>query len=197
MSDVEDKWGELVAQRGFAQVPNYLLLLNQFLDPRLSPVELLLLLQLVGSWWRKGDLPFPSVATLAARCGVSSRQIQRALSQLEKREMLKRVPRRAQGIIASNAYDLAPLVAWLERVAKAFPNEFPRKRRAGVTTADRAIARVAFAKPTLPPSLTVSRPPKVQSPAKVQSPPRVQPAAKVPSLRKLALPRAVSRPPKG
>lgn len=129
MSDVANKWGETVAARGFAQIPNYLLLANQFLDPRLSPIELLVLLQLVGTWWRKDDLPFPSVATLAARCGVSGRQIQRAVGQLEKREMLKRVNRRAQGIIASNAYDLRPLADFLERIAKAFPNAFPRSQR--------------------------------------------------------------------
>jgi len=134
MSDVADKWGEAVAGRGFAQIPNYLLLANQFLDPRLSPVELLVLLQLVGAWWRKSDLPFPSVTTLATRCGVSSRQIQRAVGELEKRELLKRVSRRAQGIIASNSYDLSPLVAFLERVSKAFPNEYPRKLRSAKPT---------------------------------------------------------------
>jgi DNA-binding transcriptional regulator YhcF (GntR family) len=141
MSDIVEKWGEPVAERGFAQIPNYLLLANQFLDPRLSPVELLVLIQLTGTWWRKADLPFPSVATLATRCGVSGRQVQRAIAQLEKRELLKRVPRRSQGIIASNAYDLAPLVTILERIAKAFPNAFPRKTRALVEeTAENIIA---------------------------------------------------------
>jgi hypothetical protein len=129
MSDVADKWGAAVAQRGFAQIPNYLLLLNQFLDEgrRLSPVELLVLLQLVGTWWVKTALPFPSMKTLATRCGVSDRQIQRAVNHLVKIGLLVRVKRRAKGIIASNAYDLAPLVALLDDVAKAFPNEFPRK----------------------------------------------------------------------
>ena len=53
-------------------------------DHRLSPVELLLLFQLVGTWWKKGELPFPSMSTLAVRCGVSERQIQRAVNHLEK-----------------------------------------------------------------------------------------------------------------
>lgn len=128
MSDVQEKWGRTVAERGFSQVPNYLILINQFLDHehRLSPVELLVLLQLVGSWWKKGDLPFPSVGTLATRCGVSDRQIQRAVSRLEALGLVKRVSRRNKGIIASNQYDLAPLVEFLGEVAKVFPNEFPR-----------------------------------------------------------------------
>lgn len=128
MSDVADKWGKEVAGRGFAQVPNYLLLLNQFLDKdhRLSPTEILVLIQLVGSWWRKDAMPFPSMSTLATRCGVSSRQIQRAVSRLEKLGLVQRVSRRTKGIISSNAYDLSHLANVLGQVAKAFPNEFPR-----------------------------------------------------------------------
>lgn len=128
MSDVVSKWGREVAERGFAQVPNYLLLLNQFLDEehQLTPTELLVLIQLVGSWWRKDAFPFPSMGTLAKRCGVSSRQIQRAVNRLEQLKLITRVKRRTQGLISSNAYDLAPLAAFLSHVAKAFPNEFPR-----------------------------------------------------------------------
>lgn len=128
---MEEKWGTLVAQRGFAQVPNYLLLLNHFLDKevRLSPVELLVLIQLVGSWWKKDSLPFPSMSTLAIRCGVSSRQIQRAMNRLEALGVVSRVSRRERGIISSNAYDLSPLVDVLNQVARAYPNEFPRSTR--------------------------------------------------------------------
>jgi len=127
-TDITAKWGRPVAERGFAQLPNYLLFINQFLDKdhRLSPVELLVLFQLVGTWWKKGDLPFPSMGTLAVRCGVSDRQIQRAVNQLEKVGLIQRVNRRIKGIISSNAYDLSPLVSILEEIAKAFPNEFPR-----------------------------------------------------------------------
>jgi DNA-binding transcriptional regulator YhcF (GntR family) len=130
VSDVADKWGVEVAKRGFTQLPNYLLLINQFLDRehRLSPVEFLVVIQLVGSWWRKSELPFPSMGTLAKRCGVSDRQIQRSVNKLVEKGFLARTKRRGEkGIIASNAYDLQPLVAVLGIIAKAFPNEFPRK----------------------------------------------------------------------
>jgi predicted transcriptional regulator len=128
MADIEDKWGLLVAQRGFAQVPNHLLLLNMFLDDehKLTPTELLILVQLVGTWWKKGDMPFPSMSTLATRCGVSSRQVQRSINRLEKIGFLQRVARRSKGIVATNAYDLAPLVKVLNQVARAFPNPYPR-----------------------------------------------------------------------
>ncbi len=131
MADIIEKWGENVAERGFAQIPNYLLLLNGFLDEerRLSPVEMLILIQLVGAWWQKDEMPFPSMATLAVRCGVSERQVQRSMAKLIKDEFIGKVKRRSQGIIASNAYDLSPLVTLLGNVAKTFPNAFPRTIR--------------------------------------------------------------------
>lgn len=132
MSDVAAKWGDEVAGRGFAQVPNYLLLMNQFLaeDHRLSPTELVLLIQLVGAWWKKDEMPFPALKTLGVRAGVSDRQAQRAISKLEEEGYLKREKRKRGRLIASNSYNLEPLVQILQEIAKAFPNEAPRKIKA-------------------------------------------------------------------
>lgn len=129
VSDMMTKWGEDVAGRGFAQVPNYLLLLNQFLgsDSRLSPTELLILIQLVGAWWKKDEMPFPALKTLGARAGVSDRQAQRAITKLEEEGYLKREKRKRGRLIASNAYNLEPLVTVLKDVAKAFPNDSVRR----------------------------------------------------------------------
>lgn len=128
MTDMEAKWGKPVAARGFAQIPNHLLLINQFLveERRLSPTELMVLVEIVATWWRKDEMPFPSLRTLAVRAGISDRQAQRAVSSLEAAGLLKRVRRTSGALIASNAYDLRPLVKFLTEVAKAFPNEFPR-----------------------------------------------------------------------
>lgn len=135
MDDVVNKWGEDVAKRGFAQIPNYLLLLNQFVSPedRLSPVELLLLIELSGTWWKKDELPFPSMRTLAIRCGTSERQVLRAIARLESIPLLKRVKRKRKGLIATNAYDLSPLVEALQQAAESYPTEHPRKIRSGST----------------------------------------------------------------
>lgn len=133
MSEIVDKWGLEVAQRGFSQIPNYLILLNQFIDKenRLSPLELLVLVQLAGAWWKKEELPFPSMRTLATRCGTSERQILRAISHLDELGLLKRVKRRSKGLISSNAYDLAPLTEVLKEIAHIYPNEFPRDVQKG------------------------------------------------------------------
>jgi CTP-dependent riboflavin kinase len=131
MSDMVEKWGDAVAKRGFAQIPNYLLLLNQFLadDEKLSPAELLVLIQLVGTWWEKAEMPFPALKTLAARSGISDRQAQRAVTHLESLGYLKREKRQRGRFIASNAYNLEPLVSVLSEVSKAFPNNAPRSIR--------------------------------------------------------------------
>lgn len=129
MSEVANKWGEEVAKRGFAQIPNYLLHLNQFADKedRLSPVELLILIELSASWWKKDEQPYPSMRTLAARCGTSERQVLRAIGHLEELDLLKRIRRRTKGIMSSNAYDMSPLVEQLKAVAEVYPAEKPRK----------------------------------------------------------------------
>jgi predicted transcriptional regulator len=128
-TDVADKWGQQIAERGFAQIPNYLLLLNQFMDKerRFSPLEMLILIQLVGAWWKKEAMPFPSMATLAARCGVSDRQIQRSINRLVELKLIVRTQRHAAtGVRSNNLYDLKPLITMLNHVAKAFPNGYPR-----------------------------------------------------------------------
>jgi len=121
--DIATKWGRDVAGAGFAQIPNYLLRFNQFTSPddRLSAVELLLLIELAGAWWKKSEPPFPSMRTLAMRCGTSERQILRAVKRLEEIPLLRRINRKRKGIIATNSYDLQPLVEVLQFVADSYP----------------------------------------------------------------------------
>lgn len=129
MQDVSSKWGDKVASRGFTQIPNYLVNLNLFVDAeeRLSPVEMLILIQLVASWWKKDEMPFPSMSTMADRLGISERQVLRSIGVLEKKGLLKREKRKVKGIIAANVYNLKPLVSTLETIADTFKNQFPRK----------------------------------------------------------------------
>lgn len=130
--DIVSKWGMEVAERGFSQIPNYLINLNLYVDEahHLPPVEMVLLLHLVGSWWRKDEMPFPSMQTLAQRAGISERQVQRSIKSLEEKGYLKKVKKSLHGIVASNVYDLSPLVQILKLVAEHFVNQHPRNIRA-------------------------------------------------------------------
>jgi len=126
--EIIDKWGEEVAARGFSQIPNYLLLLNQFVaeEDRLPPIELATLFQLVGAWWKKDEDPYPSMKTLALRCGVSERQMARAIKSLESKGLIERKKKKTRGIITTNTYNLEPLVLVLKEVAAVYEN--PHKR---------------------------------------------------------------------
>jgi len=126
--EIIDKWGVEVAERGFSQIPNYLLLLNQFVaeEDRLPPIEMMTLFQLVGAWWKKDESPYPSMKTLALRCGVSERQMARAIKSLEEKGLLTREKKKTRGIISTNLYNLEPLVSILQEVAAVY--ETPHKR---------------------------------------------------------------------
>ena len=128
MHDISSKWGEKVAERGFTQIPNYLLQINMFVhdDHKLSPAEMVVLLQIVASWWKKDEMPFPSMATIANRSGISERQVQRAIKSLQQKGYVQISKKKIKGMIASNVYDLSPLLETLETVAKHFVNKKPR-----------------------------------------------------------------------
>lgn len=129
MQDIATKWGLEVAKRGFAQIPNYLIQLNLHVhdDHKLSPAEMVVLLQLVASWWKKDEMPFPSMSTLAERAWISERQVQRSIKSLEQKGYLKKAKKKIKGVIASNVYDLSPLVHILQTIAAHFINKHPRK----------------------------------------------------------------------
>jgi predicted transcriptional regulator len=129
MSDIVEKWGLQVAERGFTQIPNYLLIINSFVheDHKLSPAEMIVLLHLISSWWKKDEMPYPSMNTLADRIGISQRQVQRSIKTLEEKSYLKKGKKKIKGVIATNIYDLTPTVQILNTVAEHFINKHPRE----------------------------------------------------------------------
>lgn len=117
MNSVAEQWhGPLTA------VPNYLLYLNQYLDrdDRVSSTGMAVLLHLVADW--DEDWPSISKAAIARRLGLSARQVQRALTELENKELIARVVQRdrKRGRLA-NSYDLSKLIALLQMIAAEHP----------------------------------------------------------------------------
>lgn len=146
MQDVSSKWGRGVAERGFAQIPNYLLNLNIYVsdEKKLSPVEMLVLLHLVASWWKKDEMPFLAMRTLADRLGISERQVQRAIKSMEEKGFFEKKRNTIKGVIASNSYDLTPLVGMLKIIDEHFINKHPRNIRAGGVAKGKVIKRTPF-----------------------------------------------------
>ncbi|HCM9138191.1 MULTISPECIES: helix-turn-helix domain-containing protein [Enterobacter] len=112
----DEKWGKDVMQAGFCIIPSLLLRCQQRLG--LNPTQLAVLLQLADFWWEASRKPYPSKQTLSDRLGLSTRQIQRYMAELEQAGLLTRNVRSADNNgKLSNEYDLSGLVKKLKELA--------------------------------------------------------------------------------
>lgn len=136
----ERKWGRAVIERGFCIVPSLLLRAQQRL--KLSPTQLALLMHLADYWWDVNRKPYPSKATLGERLGLSPRQVQRYVAELEKMGYVTRVPRTAthRGKL-SNEYDLSGLTERLKELEPEF-----RKVEEEAQASRRAVAKPGLRK---------------------------------------------------
>ena len=114
-----DKWGQKVMELGFCILPSLLFRAQRRLG--LNPTQLAVLVQLADFWWDAGRKPFPKKADLAFRLGLSDRQVQRYIAELETAGFVKRIERTAahRGKI-SNEYDLDGLVKKLAMLESEF-----------------------------------------------------------------------------
>lgn len=115
----EKKWGKEVMKLGFSIIPSLLLRAQQRLG--LSPTHLAVLLQLADYWWDQERKPYPSKKALSDRLGLSTRQVQRYVAELEAAGLVQRIERRAahKGKL-SNLYDLSGLVERLKTLEPEF-----------------------------------------------------------------------------
>ncbi|MFZ6814930.1 helix-turn-helix domain-containing protein [Undibacterium sp. Rencai35W] len=123
------KWGKQVMKLGFCIIPSMLLQAQQRLG--LSPTQLAVLLQLADFWWDNDRKPYPSKEALKERLGLSTRQIQRHIADLEQAGLVKRIERRAAHLgKISNEYDLSGLVERLKKIAPDVEKAKEIKRQA-------------------------------------------------------------------
>jgi hypothetical protein len=81
------KWGE-AARAGYQAVPDLLFKHQDTL--KLSPTELVVLLNILMHWWYTHQKPFPRPTTIARRMGSTVRTVQRAITKLEAEGLLVR-----------------------------------------------------------------------------------------------------------
>jgi hypothetical protein len=123
----EQKWGADVMARGFCILPSMLFRAQHRLGLNLG--QLALVVQIAEFWWEASKNPYPKKETLAARLGISPKQVQRIAKQLEDRGYLKRVRRVTGRGQTSNGYDLAGLVKKLQELAPEFAEAAVAKRK--------------------------------------------------------------------
>lgn len=134
----ERKWGRQVMDLGFCIVPSLLLRAQPRL--KLNPTQLAVLMHLADYWWDVDRKPYPTKKTLGERLGLSARQVQRYVAELEAMGFVQRNGRTAphRGKL-SNEYDLSGLVNRLKELEPEF-----RKVEEEVKSRRRAVARPGF-----------------------------------------------------
>ncbi|HVZ04115.1 helix-turn-helix domain-containing protein [Hyphomicrobium sp.] len=119
-------------QAGFTVLPNALIRRQHEL--RLSPIEFNVIVHLLMHWWFADAMPFPSTERISSAIGVSERTVARNFKSLERKGLLRRVPRRSEANHReTNLYDLSLLVAAIGLQAEALLPEREAKKRMAAT----------------------------------------------------------------
>lgn len=106
------KWGEAL-DSGFVVIPNALLRHQHKLG--LNDGEIVVLLNLLMSWWGLSELPHIQTTTIANRMHVTRRTIQRHIESLELKNFIRRIwAKRGANERAGATYDLSGTVAILK-----------------------------------------------------------------------------------
>ena len=116
---LQAKWGSGL-DGGFLVLP--VLLLKRQKELALDSTELIVLLNLLASWWDVDKLPFTRAITIAKRIGVTARTVQRCLEKLEKRGLILRIRNTTGHGVETRVvteYDLEPTVLKVKKLAEA------------------------------------------------------------------------------
>lgn len=108
-------------------------------------------MQLCDFWWEDARKPHPGKKLLAERLGLSERQVQRYIAELEQAGLVKRVERyAAHGGKMTNTYDFTGLVERLKELEPDF-----RKVEEDVKSERKAVAKRGY-KPKRKPTASAS-----------------------------------------
>lgn len=140
----EKKWGKAVMSHGYCIFPSILLQAQGRLG--VSAQEMIVLLQLAEHWWKFTNKVYPSKDLIAQRVGLSTKQVQRHIKQLEELKLVQRKERyRTGGSRTTNEYDLSGLVAKLKTIEPDFA-EVKRLKTAATLSGGLTAAMVKFEK---------------------------------------------------
>lgn len=115
----EKKFGKPVMDVGFCITPSMLMKAQARIG--LNPVQFNIVMHLLDQWWSADRRPWPAKSLLAQRMGMSERQIQRQIAELEGVGLIQRIGRTRPGKgKTSNEYDLTGLVNKMKSLEPEF-----------------------------------------------------------------------------
>lgn len=153
LSDIESDtpsnsvWGKSLGA-GFQRLPHALLKNQARLG--LSPLDIVIVLNLGIHWWTSENLPHPTIELIAARIGVSRRSIERRLNEMARRGLVARKTYETNDSGKKiRRFDLSGLVRAVEYYAIRDPVFIERQRRMDVTIAGMASKPSAGSNPVI------------------------------------------------
>lgn len=91
----EEKWSKELMAAGWTVLPSMILEKQHALG--LDAIDINIIAHLSIYWWKKANLPHPSVATIAKAIGVKPRTIQKHIKAMEVSGFITRHERRQKG----------------------------------------------------------------------------------------------------
>jgi DNA-binding transcriptional regulator YhcF (GntR family) len=88
----EEKWSKPLMAAGWNAIPSIIIEKQEALG--LDAIDMNIIIHLSNYWWRAGNLPYPSVATIAKAIGVKPRTVQKRVAALNALGLLSRTERR-------------------------------------------------------------------------------------------------------
>jgi DNA-binding transcriptional ArsR family regulator len=114
-SQPQAKWGDAI-KAGYQVLPDALLRGQRLL--KLTATDIVVIANLNQAWWYSDRLPYLQPHTIAKRMGVSERSVQRSLSRLREKKLLRQVRERQQDGTVRYYHDLSGLRGQLEQLAR-------------------------------------------------------------------------------
>ena len=91
----EEKWSKDLMAGGWTVIPSMILEKQHALG--LDAIDMNIIAHLSIYWWKKANLPHPSVATIAKAIGVKPRTVQKHIKAMEANGFVTRHQRRQKG----------------------------------------------------------------------------------------------------
>ncbi|WP_157203967.1 helix-turn-helix domain-containing protein [Methylomonas methanica] len=125
-TEITNKWGKSI-EAGFQQVPDVLIRAQSKLG--IDSLSLVILLNLTMHWWEKDNLPWPRPSVIAKRIGVSTRTVERKISELTDKGLIERLPPEKTDRVTIRRFNLSGLIKHLEPLAEGYREDYLSMRQ--------------------------------------------------------------------